>query len=118
MNPADNLQFHSETNILEIKNSDGVVYSSAGKVLKKGEHKFTKTTKVRARPRGRIFDEGVETKWTYEVSGSNEPASSVDATTDEDSETNEVEDTPNAPTAGNTPESPGQQMAGLRPRRP
>lgn len=122
MNPGDNLEFDSGSNTLRVKNTEGVRYTAAGKVLGVGEHKFTKNTIVRARPRGRLFDEDVKTEWRYEVNDSDSP---VEATVEPETEVNEVEDTPDAPTAGNTPESPEQQVSGFnvpkpgpRPQRP
>lgn len=118
MNPGDSVKFDRETNTLHIEQTDGVRFFIAGKVVS-GDIKLTKNTTVRAFPRGRLFDEGVETEWSFKVS---EDAAPAETPSEESSEVNEVEDTPPAPAAGTTPESPEQQVAqaesGLRFGRP
>jgi hypothetical protein len=110
MNPAEYVDFDKSSNTLHIKKGGGVRFTVGGKVAAPGDHKLTKNTTVRAYERGRLFDEGVKTEWRFEVSddSSNKSDDLGEATKSEDSDPNEVEDTPTEPTAGSTPESPRQ----------
>ena len=64
MNPNDHLVFDEATSTLHIEPVDGIEYVVGGKVVT-GDVKLTKKTIVRARPRGRLFDEGAQTEWVF-----------------------------------------------------
>lgn len=106
MNPADHIKFDKETNVLHIENTGGVRFLVGGKVAS-GDIKLTKNTTVRAYPRGRLFDEDVTTEWRFNVSDTG--SAEVEATQEEETQPNEVEDIPEEPTAGTDSESPEQQ---------
>lgn len=72
MLPAENIEFDPSTNVLTILPFDGVEYIIGGKVVS-GEILLTRKTTVRARSRGRLFDEGAEKEWTFDVSQVEEP---------------------------------------------
>lgn len=105
MNPGEYLEFDEETNTLLIEPVSGIQFLISGKIVT-GEIAITKRTTVRARPRGRLFDEGVETSWTFDVNGEVESKDSSSGDV-EDSDGSTSEDVPSTqPFAASEPHIP------------
>lgn len=104
---SENLNFDPETNKLTVSHVDGVEYRIGGKVIE-GSVILKKNTTVRARPKpGYVFPRGATTEWTFEVSENPEKVEDESGEDETVSDPDPVSDQ----SAGNTPESVGQQTS-------